>query len=88
MWIGTDADGLYRIYNGKADHFRSVHGLSGDSVISFFQDREGNIWVATNGGVDVFRNTSIVTFSAQEGVSAANIRSILAARDGSLWIGG
>ncbi|HET6974995.1 MAG TPA: two-component regulator propeller domain-containing protein [Pyrinomonadaceae bacterium] len=88
LWIGTDSEGLYRIYNGKADHFRAVNGLSGDSVISFFQDREGNIWVATNGGVDLFRNTPMINFSAQEGVAAANIRSVLASLDGSLWIGG
>lgn len=88
MWVGTDSDGLYRIYNGKADHFRSVNGLTGDSVISFFQDREGNLWVATDGGVDLFRNTPVITFSAQEGVSAANVRSVLGALDGSLWIGG
>ncbi len=88
MWIGTIADGLYRIYNGKADHFRSVNGLSGDSVISFFQDREGNLWVTTNGGVDLFRNTPVMTFSTPEGVSTAEVRSVLAARDGSLWIGG
>jgi signal transduction histidine kinase/ligand-binding sensor domain-containing protein len=88
MWIGTDSDGLYRIYNGKADHFRSVNGLSGDSVFSFFQDREGNLWVATDGGVDLFRNTPVITFSSQEGVSAAIVRSISASLDGSLWIGG
>lgn len=88
LWIGTDADGLYRIYNGKADHFRAVNGLSGDSVISFFQDREGNLWVATNGGVDLFRNTPLITFSAQEGVAASNVRSVLASADGSLWIAG
>ncbi len=88
MWIGTIADGLYRIYNGKADHFRSVDGLSGDSVISFFQDREGNLWITTNGGVDLFRNTPVMTFSTPEGVSTAEVRSVLAARDGSLWIGG
>jgi ligand-binding sensor domain-containing protein len=88
LWIGTIADGLYRIYNGKADHFRSVNGLSGDSVIGFFQDREGNLWITTNGGVDLFRNTPVMTFSTQEGVSAAEVRSVLAARDGSLWIGG
>jgi len=88
LWVGTVSEGLYRIYNGKADHFRRVNGLSGDSVITFFQDREGNLWVTTNGGVDLFRNTSITSFSTQEGVSAAEVRSVLAARDGSLWIGG
>src|SRR5208282_196118 len=48
LWIGTTNQGIYRIHGGKADHFRSADGLSSDSVESFYQDREGNLWVATS----------------------------------------
>jgi len=87
LWVGTSSDGLYRIHNGVADHFGSVNGLSGDSVVSFFQDREGNLWVTTDGGVDVFRNTPMISFSTREGLSSPTIRSVLGTRDGSLWVG-
>jgi signal transduction histidine kinase/ligand-binding sensor domain-containing protein len=87
LWVGTDSDGLYRIHDGKADHFRRADGLSGDSVISFFQDREGNLWVTTDAGVDVFRDTPVVSFSTQEGLSSAIVRSVLATQDGSVWVG-
>jgi signal transduction histidine kinase/ligand-binding sensor domain-containing protein len=87
LWVGTDSEGLYRIHNGKADHFRSVDGLSGDSVVSFNQDREGNLWVTTDGGVDVFRNTPMVSFSTREGLSSPTIRSVLGTRDGSILLG-
>lgn len=87
LWVGTDSDGLYRIHDGKADHFRRADGLSGDSVISFFQDREGNLWVTTDAGVDVFRDTPVVSFSTHEGLSSAIVRSVLATQDGSVWVG-
>ena len=87
LWVGTDSEGLYRIHDGKADHFGSDDGLSGDSVVSFYQDREGNLWVTTDGGVDVFRNTPMVSFSTREGLSSPTIRSVLGARDGSILLG-
>ena len=87
LWVGTESDGLYRIHDGKADHYRRADGLSGDSVISFFQDREGNLWVTTDAGVDVFRDTPVVSFSTQEGLSSAIVRSVLATKDGSVWVG-
>jgi signal transduction histidine kinase/ligand-binding sensor domain-containing protein len=87
LWVGTESDGLYRIRDGKADHYRRADGLSGDSVISFFQDRENNLWVTTDAGVDVFRDTPVVTFSTHEGLSSAIVRSVLATQDGSVWVG-
>ena len=36
-------------------YFRDLTGLSGDVIFSLFEDREGNVWVATNGGLDRFR---------------------------------
>jgi ligand-binding sensor domain-containing protein/signal transduction histidine kinase len=87
LWIGTESEGIYRIYDGKADHYRRADGLSGDSVNGFYQDREGNLWVATDGGVDIFRDTPVISFSMREGLSTASNHSIVASRDGSIWIG-
>lgn len=87
LWVGTESEGLYRIHEGIAERYRSADGLSGDSVIGFFEDREGNLWVTTDGGVDVFRDTPVVSFSTHEGLSSAIVRSVLASRDGSIWVG-
>jgi ligand-binding sensor domain-containing protein len=50
LWLATVNDGLYRFYNGQVDHFGSRDGLSSDTVGSFFEDREGNLWVTTQDG--------------------------------------
>ena len=90
LWIGTDNQGIYRILGRKVDHFRSADGLSGDSSASnaFYEDREGNLWVATTKGIDCFRDVRVLTFSTREGLATPEVDSVLAARDGTVWIGG
>jgi ligand-binding sensor domain-containing protein/signal transduction histidine kinase len=87
LWIGTEHDGLYRVHDGMAEHYGTADGLSGDSVEKFYEDHEGDLWALTDGGVDIFRDTSVVTYSMREGLSAAWPYSILASRDDSVWIG-
>jgi PAS domain S-box-containing protein len=87
LWIGTEQNGLYRVHDGIVDHYGTADGLSGDSVSGFFEDHEGNIWVLTAGGLDMFRDTPVVDYSMREGLSAASTYSILALRDDSVWIG-
>ncbi|HTC47014.1 MAG TPA: two-component regulator propeller domain-containing protein [Candidatus Aquilonibacter sp.] len=87
LWIGTESHGLYRIHDGFADHYGSTNGLSGDSVASIYEDKEGNLWVTTNGGVDMFRDLPVVTFSTSEKLIGSEAHSVLALRDGSVWVG-
>ena len=87
LWIATHGQGLLHIHNGRTDVFKETDGLSGDWVTNLFEDREGDIWVATLNGLDRFRNFAVPTISVKQGLSDALVVSILAARDGSVWIG-
>jgi signal transduction histidine kinase/ligand-binding sensor domain-containing protein len=87
LWVGTSNRGIYRVHGAKADHFASADGLSSDSVQGFYEDREGDLWVATSRGIDRFHETSVVSFSIREGLAAEDVDSVLAARDGTVWIG-
>ena len=87
LWVGTENNGLYRIHGGVVDHYGSPDGLSSNSVGAFYEDREGNLWVATDNGLDMFRDTPVVSYSMAQGLFASTIASILARRDGSIWIG-
>jgi signal transduction histidine kinase/ligand-binding sensor domain-containing protein len=87
LWVGTESQGLYRIHDGIADHYGSANGLSGDSVEYIYEDREGNLWVTTDRGVDMFRDLPVVTFSTTEGSIGSGVRSVLALTNGSVWIG-
>ncbi|MBV8071341.1 MAG: hypothetical protein JO270_15640 [Acidobacteriaceae bacterium] len=87
LWIGTVERGLIHVYQGRTDVFSRSDGLSGDVVLSLFEDREGNIWAASTGGLDRFRELPVSTISVKQGLSSDATGSVLAARDGSVWIG-
>lgn len=72
MWGDMRSGGLFQISDpdvyrtGRAiplsairSTFTTTDGLSANHVRPFFQDREGTIWVGTNGGLDRFKRSSI-----------------------------
>jgi ligand-binding sensor domain-containing protein len=87
LWIGTADQGIYRIYKNEVDHFDASEGLSSDTVLRFLEDREGNLWVATDSGVDRFTDRAVVAFTKREGLCRPEVASLLPSRNGSLWIG-
>lgn len=87
LMVGTDRQGIYSIEDGKVDHFKASDGLSGNSVDMIYEDREGNLWVATTKGIDCFSDRSISSFSTQQGLTADLVNSVLASSDGTIWIG-
>src|SRR5262249_6339744 len=66
--------------------FSRSDGLSSESVATIFEDREGNFWVATDEGLDRFREFAVATLSAKQGLSDSRVASVLADRDGSVWL--
>lgn len=87
IWIGTSDRGVLHVHHGRTDDFAKSNGLSGDDVTSLFEDREGNIWVATRDGLDRFREFAVATVSVNQGLLDDQVWSVLAARDGSVWLG-
>jgi PAS domain S-box-containing protein len=71
LWITSIGDGLRRspapeLLRGRikkfgtaVESFAAKDGLSDDYIRAILQDREGNIWVGTNNGLDRFRKTNL-----------------------------
>jgi signal transduction histidine kinase/ligand-binding sensor domain-containing protein len=85
--VGTDKQGIYGIHDGKVDHFTASDGLTGNSVNTAYEDREGNLWIATTKGIDCFSDRTITSFSTQQGLTADLVDSVFASSDGTIWIG-
>lgn len=63
-WFGSDADGVYR-YDGKTiTHFSEQDGLSNNRIRSIQEDKQGNIYFATLGGISKFNGQAFITLSA------------------------
>jgi len=86
LWIGTESQGLYRCHDGVADHYGVAEGLSGSSILDIYEDKEGDLWVTTDKGLDFFRDTPVVSFSLDEGLSGTSPEAVLALPDNSVWV--
>jgi len=90
LWYGA-RDGLNRIdVSGTPAAAAASHqflgtdkGLSGELVTRIFQDRDGAIWVGTNGGLDRFRGAAVDRIDLPD--RSASI-AMTADEHGHLWI--
>ncbi len=87
LWVAPASRGIVHIHQGRTDVFSELDGLSGDDIYDLFEDREGDIWVASVNGLDRFRELPVVTYSRNQGLSDIPWGAVLAARDGSVWFG-
>lgn len=86
LWGGATTYGLVHVREGRTDVFSRFDGLSGDSIIAIFEDREANIWVSTTDGLDRFRESAVVPYSVSQGLSSSRVSSVLASSEGSVWV--
>ncbi len=87
IWIGTLGQGLLRSKSGKLDRFTRLDGLSSDSVLALFEDRERDLWVVTARGLDRFRDPQVLRVSTVDGLSSDQVTAVQGTRDGSAWVG-
>ena len=97
LWIPTYGDGLRRVSNpygekkriigqfsNRAEIFTQKDGLSSNVGSKILQDREGNIWVASRGGLDRFRQAAVITTPSSPG---SWDDSLAREPNGKMWIG-
>jgi signal transduction histidine kinase/ligand-binding sensor domain-containing protein len=79
--------GLMRFKDGKFSAFGKSEGLSNDRIWSVFQDRESNIWLATNKGINRLRREIITSYSMQQGLIYDETYPIINSISGDIVIG-
>ena len=72
-------DGL-KFYGGE-------DGLIDDRVADLIEDRNGNLWIATQGGLSCFDGSVFHNFTTADGLPSNRIRCVLEDRQGHLWFG-
>ena len=82
VWIGKD-EGLFRAISTGLELV-----APGMKVRSLYSDRDGNLWVGTNGdGLYRFRDRAVRMFTKEDGLPNDVIQTVLATHDGTVWIG-
>jgi signal transduction histidine kinase/ligand-binding sensor domain-containing protein len=94
IWIATDS-GIFHygrpqqlqpssLQSSPVEHYDTKDGLSGNFVAVYFEDREGNIWLGTDGGLDRFRDAKVVRVPTPP---RRAYFAIAPAASGGLWVG-
>jgi signal transduction histidine kinase/streptogramin lyase len=96
LWIGSRGDGLRRVrdptairgrvveqFGAEAEQFTEEDGLLSNVIWDLLEDREGNIWVASDRGLERFREGDLIPYTTRGGLRP---RGVFANRDSSVWI--
>ncbi len=66
--------------------FDRSSGLAG-VVRDIFEDREGNIWFATDQGAQRYDGYRWTTYKTEDGLAHNQVRTVYQTRDGAMWFG-
>ncbi|MFP2931561.1 two-component regulator propeller domain-containing protein [Pyxidicoccus sp. 3LG] len=97
LWATSLGDGMRRLphperlgarrigrLDAAAESLTEKDGLSADYTWPIIEDREGNIWVGTSGGLDRFRHSTLVLAEFPRG---SHDFALAAGDDGAMWAG-
>jgi signal transduction histidine kinase/ligand-binding sensor domain-containing protein len=88
LWIGFVSGNIARLHRGRLTTFDP--GMPNASVFQITADRTGTVWAALrsqqHGGVVRFAQGRWTVAGASFGLPTGNATSILAARDGAIWV--
>jgi len=84
LWGSTSSNGIFRLaaaegkFAPSVDTYDAGAGLTSDETFTIFEDREGNIWVGSEFGLDQFRAADVVM---EPGIPASPATGMYAAVD-------
>jgi ligand-binding sensor domain-containing protein len=87
LWFGTNGDGVCR-YDGMQMKFLSKKdGLVGNQINGITEDKNGNIWLATDEGLSKYDGKRFTNYTTKNGLANNQLWSILLDRKGNIWVG-
>lgn len=89
VWIRQYGRGLLHAKpDGTMLQISSADGLPGNRVSSWFQDREGNVWVGVDhGGLARLRRKTFHVIGTAEGLPIHAVSTVCEDSDNNIWIG-
>ncbi len=84
VWVATAA-ALFRRHH---DRLKFIREIPGATVNTMYVDQNGDVLIGTRyEGLARFHGDAMTTLSTKDGLSDANVLSVLRDADGTLWIG-
>jgi ligand-binding sensor domain-containing protein/serine phosphatase RsbU (regulator of sigma subunit) len=87
QWLGTSSEGLYKYSNNKLINFNLANGLTLNSILSLYSDREGGIWAGTDGsGVYKFLGERFTFYTKKDGLIENYVNAVAQDNKGNYWV--
>jgi signal transduction histidine kinase/ligand-binding sensor domain-containing protein/CheY-like chemotaxis protein len=96
IWVGMDAMGINVIHQSKIiKRYKyspndTLHGLTNNDIRAIYRDHEGNMWVGTFTGLNLYNASSdnFIHFKTyNSGLSSNIVISIFEDSKGNIWVG-
>jgi signal transduction histidine kinase/ligand-binding sensor domain-containing protein len=85
-WFGT-VSGLFRVSKSGTTAYRTAQGLTNDTIRDVHEDRNGNVWIATDFGLNCIRaDGTVQSFAGRGGLPAEYTMGITETPDGRIWV--
>ena len=85
LWIGFKSGHIAKKINGLLEYVQVEEGNPAVAITSFIQDKQKNIWFATNGeGIYYFSNSHLYLINEANGLSDLHVRTITLAANGDV----
>lgn len=84
LWFGTMNRGAARFDGMKLTYFTTENGLPSNTVPSFAEDAQGNLWVGTHDGICRFDGAKFVQFGNEHGLPPGE-GGVSTDRAGNIW---
>ena len=87
VWAGSVSEGLFQFKDGRLLTVNASSGLSDNTVESLLVDRDGNLWVGTDAGLNLLRQKNLFTFGQSEGLGYGAVGAMAEIAPGLVWAG-
>jgi signal transduction histidine kinase/ligand-binding sensor domain-containing protein len=84
LWVAAGVRGLVRIARGRAEWLEIVEGPA--SITTVFEDRERNIWVGSDRGLERLRDGIFLSYSTREGLPPGAAGAVHVDDAGVTWV--
>ena len=63
------------------------HDIPGTRIQTLFADREGSLWIGTNGGLARLAGGKLQLFPVTDPLASASVLAVMEYDEGNLWVG-
>ncbi|HBS89130.1 MAG TPA: hypothetical protein DEA97_21465 [Bacteroidales bacterium] len=86
LWFGAPGI-LYRLSGLKRKGYNSKDGLTGFNPFEMIEDKNGDLWIATESGPNIFKNDTFIHVNSKMGLKFDYSYALAKDKNKDIWIG-